>query len=37
MVGLDGRELTLVPLTEVTTRARTINEAYYEMAYTLSR
>lgn len=37
MVGLDGRALAPVPLTEVTTRARTISEAYYEMAYTLSR
>lgn len=37
MVGLDGREIAPVPLTEVTTRTRTISESYYEMAYTLSR
>lgn len=37
MVGLDGREISPVPLEEVTTRARTITESYYEMAWMLSR
>jgi 6-phosphofructokinase 1 len=37
MVGLDGRALTDVPLEQVTTKARTISDGYYDMAYTLSR
>lgn len=37
MVGLDGREISTVPLEEVTTKMRGISEEYYSMAYTLSR
>lgn len=37
MVGLDGRQLSPVPLEEVTTKMRPISEPYYEMAYMLSR
>lgn len=37
MVGLDGRDISAVPLAEVTTQVRQISSAYFEMAYTLSR
>jgi 6-phosphofructokinase 1 len=37
MVGLTGRDISPVPLEEVTTKARTISDTYFDMAYTLSR
>jgi len=37
MVGLDGREISPVPLEEVTTKTRSANLEYYEMAEILSR
>lgn len=37
MVGLDGRDISTVPLEEVTTRTRNITDSYYEMAWMLSR
>lgn len=37
MVGLDGREITPVPLAEVTSTTRAANMEYYEMADVLSR
>lgn len=37
MVGLSGRDMRTVPLEEVTTKTRLINENYYEMARILSR
>lgn len=37
MVGLDGREISPVPLEEVTTKMRGISEEYYGMAHILSR
>ncbi len=37
MVGLDGRQISSVPLEEVTTKMRAIGEEYFKMAYTLSR
>lgn len=37
MVGLDGRDISAVPLEEVTTRTRGITDSYYEMAWMLSR
>lgn len=37
MVGLDGRVISTIPLSEVTKRTREISEEYYEMAWALSR
>lgn len=37
MVGLDGREISTMPLEDVTSRPRPINPAYFKMAHTLSR
>jgi hypothetical protein len=37
MVGLQGREVELIPLAEVTGRARQANMEYYEMARMLAR
>jgi 6-phosphofructokinase 1 len=37
MVGLDGREISTSPLSEVATKARTITDWYYDMAWILSR
>jgi 6-phosphofructokinase 1 len=37
MVGLDGRDISSVPLSEVTTRARQLSDSYYDMAHMLSR
>jgi 6-phosphofructokinase 1 len=37
MVALDGREISTVPLEEVTTKTRNISESYYDMARILSR
>lgn len=37
MVGLDGREISAVPLADVTTKARAIGADYFKMAYMLSR
>lgn len=37
MVGLDGRDLTLRPLEEVTTKMRQITPSYYKLAHMLSR
>jgi 6-phosphofructokinase 1 len=37
MVGLDGREISPIPLEEVTARNRKLTENYYEMAWALSR
>jgi 6-phosphofructokinase 1 len=37
MVALQGRTIGLVPLTEVTSKARTVNPEYFEMAHILSR
>ena len=37
MVGLDGREISTVPLEDVTSNMRTIGDDYFDMAYTLSR
>jgi 6-phosphofructokinase 1 len=37
MVGLDGRQISTVPLEDVTTKTRPIGEEYFRMAYTLSR
>ena len=34
MVGLDGREISTMPLADVTSRPRPINPAYYKMAHT---
>ena len=36
-VGLDGRVISTIPLSEVTKRTREISEEYYEMAWALSR
>lgn len=37
MVGLDGRQISSVPLEEVTVKTRQISEEYFKMAWTLSR
>ena len=37
MVGLQGREVGLIPLAEVTTKSRTVSAEYIEMARTLAR
>jgi 6-phosphofructokinase 1 len=37
MVGLDGREISTSALSEVATKARTITDWYYDMAWILSR
>jgi len=37
MVGLDGRDLTLIPLGDVVSQTRGISQKYYEMAWELSR
>lgn len=37
MVGLDGRDISAVPLSEVTTKARVISPEYFAMAHMLSR
>lgn len=37
MVGLDGRQISTVPLEDVTTKMRAIGDEYFKMAYTLSR
>jgi 6-phosphofructokinase 1 len=37
MVGLQGREMTLVPLEEVVNRQRRANMEYYTMARMLAR
>ena len=37
MVGLDGRVISTIPLSEVTKRTREISDEYYEMAWALSR
>jgi 6-phosphofructokinase 1 len=37
MVGVQGRDLALVPLTEVTGRTRPVRPDYIEMAHTLAR
>lgn len=37
MVGLEGRDMVSVPLEEVTTRARTLTDSYFKMAWMLSR
>lgn len=37
MVGLDGREISTVPLNEVVAKQRRITESYFEMAEFLSR
>ncbi len=37
MVGLQGRKMVSVPLEEVTTKVREIDEEYYRMAHILSR
>jgi 6-phosphofructokinase 1 len=37
MVGLEGRDMIHVPLEDVTTRSRTISDAYFDMAWSLSR
>jgi 6-phosphofructokinase 1 len=37
MVALQGRTMGLVPLTEVTSKTRSINPEYFEMAHILSR
>lgn len=37
MVGLDGRDITTIPLEEVTTQTRNITDSYYDMAWALSR
>lgn len=37
MVALQGRTMGLVPLTEVTSKTRSINPEYFEMAHVLSR
>ncbi|RME89018.1 MAG: ATP-dependent 6-phosphofructokinase, partial [Anaerolineae bacterium] len=37
MVGLQGREIVLVPLAEVVQRQRTANLEYYEMARMLAQ
>jgi 6-phosphofructokinase 1 len=37
MVGLDGRDITTVPLEQVVSRQRLISEEYFRMAHVLSR
>jgi 6-phosphofructokinase 1 len=37
MVGLQGREVGLIPLAEVTTKSRTVSAEYIEMARMLAR
>jgi 6-phosphofructokinase 1 len=37
MVALQGRNMELIPLTEVTSKTRSINPEYFEMAHILSR
>ncbi|NDJ85777.1 MAG: 6-phosphofructokinase [Chloroflexi bacterium] len=37
MVGLDGRQMSTVPLEEVVVKQRNISESYYKMAEVLSR
>ncbi|MFN8373130.1 MAG: 6-phosphofructokinase [Anaerolineae bacterium] len=37
MVGLDGRDVHTVPLTEVTTKMREIGESWFRLAHILSR
>ncbi len=37
MVALQGRTMGLVPLTEVTSKSRSVNPEYFEMAHILSR
>jgi 6-phosphofructokinase 1 len=37
MVALQGRSMELIPLTDVTSKTRSVNPEYFEMAHILSR